>query len=719
VNFTETELLGSLLALLAFFPVAVCTGYLVCWLTDLNGFRRCSLVERIFWSIPSSIAISTISSVLIAWASSLTLVTLFFQISAALWLVSVGWEWRQRRLSSEKWTAGWRPFGAFTAALAVAGIVVVMLSLVDFQYDNQLFMSLTLYDHGARVSWIDSVLRSGVPPANPLYQFGHSGSMRNYYFWYVICAAVARMAHVPARAALMASCVWSAFALASITGLYLKHFLTAGAQLRKQFLAAIFLLAVSGLDILIHTWNFLFLHFPIFDRAGVWPEINSWSETLLLAPHHIASLVCCMFAFLLAWVAGKDAINGQHRVATTTLLIAFSFASAFGLSVYVGLAFFLLMLAWGLWQFGIEHEYRSALLLISGGAASAVLLAPYLLNLTQTTSGIQGGSSPFEIAIRETFPPDGLLSTHFFQQLGSGYPGTARNLANLFLLIPGILVELGFFFAIFLLYLVPALHAGKKLNPASRSLVFIAAAGVVLSSVMKSSALQYNDFGFRAALFAQFSLLLLAAETVTAWNVIGTKPSKADNRDDLPSYAPQWLRSITTMALVLGVLSSVYYAAMFRFAAPLIEAKHKRVAHDPIAGNLSHDAYISSIGYAELNALIPLDAIVQFNPSLHNEYWTVVNLVGINRQTAIVSDKPWCGAELGGDPTGCPAMGASIGALYKGASAEDARATCRQYGIQFLIATIYDPPWKDRRGWAWNLKPVVQDKEFRALDCRE
>jgi hypothetical protein len=158
---------------------------------------------------------------------------------------------------------------------------------------------------------------------------------------------------------------------------------------------------------------------------------------------------------------------------------------------------------------------------------------------------------------------------------------------------------------------------------------------------------------------------------------------------------------------------------MFRFAAPLIEANHKRLVHDPIAGNLSHYAYISSIGYAQLNASIPLDAIVQFNPSLNNEYWTVVNLVGINRQTAIVSDQPWCGAELGGDPSGCSEMAASIGAIYQGTSAEQARATCRQYGIQYLVATIYDPPWKDDRGWIWRLKPVVQDKEFRVMDCRE
>jgi hypothetical protein len=84
---------------------------------------------------------------------------------------------------------------------------------------------------------------------------------------------------------------------------------------------------------------------------------------------------------------------------------------------------------------------------------------------------------------------------------------------------------------------------------------------------------------------------------------------------------------------------------------------------------------------------------------------------------AIVSDRPWCGSEIGGDPRPCPAMAAAIDALYNGVSAEQARATCHQYGIHYLIARIYDPAWSDKNGWVWTLKPVVSQNEFRALDC--
>lgn len=709
-------MLQSLVAIVAFIPAAACTGYLAAWFSDLYGFRRRSIVERIFWSIPLSIAVSTISAVLLAWATSLFVVVLFFEASAVLCLATITWEWRKNRLAQTKWITGWNPFGAISLFLAFVWIAVILSSLIDFQYERQLFVNIAIFDLGARANWIDSILRNGVPPLNPIFMYMHPVAMRNYYFWYVICASVARMAHVPSRPSLIASCIWSGFALASVTGLYLKHFLAAGAQLRRQFLTAMLLLSVCGLDILVHTWTFVYAHAALFDKAGVWPEINSWYLTLLQAPHHIAGLVCCMLAFLLAWLDGK---HGQRRPATTVFLIGLAFASAFGLSVYVGLAFFLLMIAWGLWQIVIERQYRSPLLLIAGGAFSGLLLAPYLWNLSHIPSGIQGGSSPFGIAIRETFPPENLLSTHLLHHLASASPNGARSLANLILLAPGLAVELGFFLAIFLLYLIPALRSGKRLDPARRTIVFIAAASILLSSLMKSSVLLYNDFGFRAALFAQFSLLLFGAEAISTWRAAQVPSDSPLGSGNIAGYAPYWLRSLTTFALIIGVLSTAYYATMFRFVAPIIEAKHRRLVHDPVIGNLSHDAYIAYLGYNRLNASIPLDAVVQFNPSsLKPYYWSVVNQAFINRQTAIVSDKPWCGAELGGDPKGCLVMAAPIGSLYETASAEQARATCRQFGIQYLVATIYDQPWNDPTGWVWKLKPVVQDDEFRAMDCR-
>ena len=140
---------------------------------------------------------------------------------------------------------------------------------------------------------------------------------------------------------------------------------------------------------------------------------------------------------------------------------------------------------------------------------------------------------------------------------------------------------------------------------------------------------------------------------------------------------------------------------------------------DPVPGNLSHNAFISTIGYSQLDAVIPRNAVVQANPADINPFWSDVDLVALNHQAAITTDKPWCGSELGGDPSGCLVLAAGIDALFKGADAQQARATCGEFGIHYLVARIYDPAWQDKRSWVWKLNPVVANEEFRALDCRQ
>lgn len=709
------QILDSLLAIPAFLPAFVCSGYLAAWFTNLHGFRQRSLVERLFWSVPLSIAVSTIASVLIGRFFSLATVVVFFLASGALWLVLLGWEWLDLRRSGRKWKIGYRPLGGKGILLAIIWIAAAILSLVDFQSHQQLSMSVTAFDHATRVNWTESILRTGIPPANPLYYYGHSAPLRYYYFWNVVCAVVGKMSHLPIRAVFIASCVWSGFALVALIGLFLKHFLGLEEVLRRRFLLSIFLLMVTGLDICVHFWNFLFLHHLPPGDLEWWSvdQVTSWLDSLLWVPHHIASMVCCMFALLLAWMAGKE--DAPSRTASLALIAA-ALASAFGLSIYVTIGFFLVMLAWALWQIVLERTPRSPLLLAAGGAGAVVLLLPYLWELTHNPSKLQGGSV-FAFSIRQIFPSDGLLASHPFQLLAAGHPWAALNLANLLLLAPGYFFELGFYLVVFLVYLVPAWRDRKPLTPPQRSLLFITAVTLLMVSVLRSSVLRINDFGSRAALLLQFPLLLLAVEPLSDWRVFDRNRGNTIGRGGLTQDTPYWFRSIACFALIIGVTSTLGQALMLRFFFPLVDAG-MRATNDPNAGKASHDAYISSIGYVQLNASIPHDAIVQNNPARQIGFAAMAGLFGIDHQTAIATDHLWCGSELGGDPSGCPAMAAILDSLFRGATAEQARTVCRQYSIGYLVADIYDPAWNDRGGWVWTLKPVVADEEFRALDCQ-
>ncbi len=714
-NITLQEIRGSLLAIPAFVPAMVCTGYLTAWATNLHNFRQRSLVERLFWSLPLSLGVSTIGAYWIGRFLSLNAVVAVFAASALACLALLAWEWRERRRLNQPWVIGFRPLGSTALALAVLWVAVAILSLVDWQNGKELYLSLTVFDHSQRVNWTESILRTGIPPANPYYLYKHTATMRYYYFWNLICATIARMWHLPVRAVFIASCIWSGFSLVAIIGLYLKHILQSGLRLRKQFLTAIGLLMVSGLDIFVHLWNFIYLHVPLPGYSQAWNvgQVSSWYVSLLFVPHHIAAVTCCMLAFLLAWQAEQ---SEQHWHKATIILAAACAASAFGTSVYVTFAFFLVMLAWAIWQIARNRTTHTAVMMAMVGIFSAFLLAPYLQELTHDSSKLHGPSM-FGFAVRETVPTEVLLDLSFLHSFVLNHPTFSRGFANLLLLLPGITVELGFFLAVLGIYLIPRLRRGVVLTKAQEALIFIAATSLVLTSILRSWVLSVNDFGIRGALILQFVLLLLGSEVIASWKCSDGKTAHGDCRG-LPTGTPYWLRSVAALAIIFGSISTMYQALMFRFTIPLVERAHKASVHDEVAGNLSHDVYISHLGYSQLDGAIARNAVVQFNPAPAIGFAINADFLGVNRQVAIASDKPWCGAELGGDPSGCQPMAAAIDALYRDAGAEQARETCRQVGIQYLVARVYDPVWTDKNSWVWTLQPVVQDEEFRALDCR-
>ena len=477
-SITTEQLVQSLLAVLAFLPVTVCPGYLAAWYTTLHDFRQRSLVERLFWSVPLSLSLSPIAAVLICRFFSLATAVLFFLFCAVAWLVTLGMEWRRLHIANLKWRIGVSPLGGTALIFAIGWALAGILSLIDLQSHKQLFMSLTIFDHASRVNWTESILRTGVPPANSLYLYKQPAPMRYYYFWNVVCATVAQMVHLSVRCVLIASCVWSGFALAALTGLYLKYFLAAGMRLRKQFLRSIALIAVTGIGICFDILGLIGVPTGNIETSPA-ERIHSWLLSLLFVPHHIVSMVCCMFAFLLAWIAVKE--GGSVRRVSMAFIGA-AFASAFGLSIFVLFGFFLLMIAWGIWQVTIERMPRPPLLLTAGGLLATILLMPFLWELTHSTSKMQGGRV-FGFFVREMIPPEGLLASPLFQGLAAGHYAVARVFVDLLLLAPGYAIELGFFFLVLLIYLMPGWRGRRKLTPEQRTLVFMAIVTLAINAL--------------------------------------------------------------------------------------------------------------------------------------------------------------------------------------------------------------------------------------------
>lgn len=229
--------------------------------------------------------------------------------------------------------------------------------------------------------------------------------------------------------------------------------------------------------------------------------------------------------------------------------------------------------------------------------------------------------------------------------------------------------------------------------------------------------IESNDFGWRTALLLQFCLLLFASDLLMSWSLADRRQHAPLDSAGLPGQTPYPVRAIASFALILGILTTLYQVLMVRFTIPFREAQ-LRTTHNPRAGWLPHKAYISAIGYDHLNALLPPDAVVQYNPVFFDQLWLNPDWLGVAHTAVISYDGPPCGAEFGGDPSGCAVLPSAIDALFEDASAEQARNLCRQYGMQYLVARVYDPVWKNKSSWVWTLKPVVADEDFRALDCR-
>jgi len=637
-------------------------------------------------------------------------------------IVVLALEHLRLRRASQKWLIGLRPIGPVIVVLALCFIAFEIFSLIDFQSGNRLYLSLTFYDVAPRTNWANSVLRTGIPPANPHYFYLHPANLRYYYFWLVNCAVVAKISRLPMRSIINAGCIWSGFALTTLTGLYLKHFLAVGQRLRRQFYIAALLPAVGGFSLCIYFWNMLVLHIPPPADTWVSGQIADLVSFPLFYPHHLAGMVCCMFAFLLAWIPSASAPGAVSPLAvtphqpetrtrlTTILFIALALASAFGISVYATFAFFLIALCWAAWQIVLYRSWQAPLLLAAGGTFALILLIPYLREITHSASKMYG-NSPFLFSIRETIPPDRLAHLLF-----ASNPAAFRPIAKLILLAPGLALELGLYCIVLLVFLIPALRERRQLSPAHRTLLFIALVTVPISSFIRSAVIDVNDFGIHSALFLEYPLLLLASELLIAAKLrhTGSSPALASSSQPAP---PQWLRSLITLAVLIGVLSSCWHAAVLRFILPIAD-RGAANASNPHVAALPYKAYIAYLGYAELNRRIPPGAIVQYNPQDNWNFWKNVDYANVNRQTAIAADKLSCGAELGGDPSGCPAMLSAIVPLFNGQTAPQARDVCRAWHIDYLIATIYDPAWNDKNSWVWTLNPTLINPEFRALDCR-
>ncbi len=673
-------------------------GYLIGWATNLLAFRQRPLGERLVWSVPLSFGLTTMAAVMIAKYASL---------SAACWvLVGMGVV-AATMVGAELFRGGRLRLGRTGVVVGVLFTLFVVGELVDVGIGNKLHMSVTIYDQSLRAAFVDAAVRTGVPPGNPLYWtvseagIGHAAPMRYYYFWYVVCGLVVKVAGVSARQTMIASCVWAGLGLAAVIALYCRYFLrpTDGAEaMRRRIWIAIGVLTVTGLDIIPVTISYLRGR-PTDPDMEWWvqDQVTSWMDTILWVPHHLAALVCCVFGFLLVWMSST--LGWRQRV-LCGMMAGVGFAASLGLSTYVAAAFVMLMVGWLLWSLlGKEGRRRCPSLVIAGIVAVA-LLVPYLRELRAAGPTAQGKSSPLNISGRRMIDPNSISTLPGLKQMRRWSPGLEERAAVLLLMPLGYAAEFGFYAVI----LIIVLRRRRELNDAERTAIVLVLNGLVVSSFVRSTVIGTNDFGIRSILVPQFFLLLLAV-------LLFDGTLKVSRR------SVRWVLGVT---MAVGLVGTVYQAVLLRLYLPVEDRLQRR----HLSGLAERNLALREVMH-DLEERSPKMTVVQYDTQQPSDYFLYVQLMNTPRQVA--NAMPVCNVAFGGDIGPCEGIKSEVARLYlqsagyvpgeKVEDAVEARESCKKLGVGELVATAWDPVWRAKEGWVWTLPAIVATDNVRVVGC--
>jgi len=281
------------------------------------------------------------------------------------------------------------------------------------------------------------------------------------------------------------------------------------------------------------------------------------------------------------------------------------------------------------------------------------------------------------------------------------------------LLLPGYFVELGFYG----LVLLAALWAmrRRRLDETARTALLLAVAGLVVSTFLRSTIVENNDFAMRSILIAQFFLLLLAV----VWWEGGL------------GETTRFLRGAMLAMAWIGLAGSVYQVVTLRVYLPVEEELGR-----PEVSGLAERAMALRQGFDAMHPRVAKDAVVQYNTAQPGEFFYLAEVMQAGRQMA--SAQPGCAAAFGGDVHACKGVEQGVARLFSpvlfdrlleadkegqvevpvGAlSASNARIECDRLGVSYLIATRWDAVWSDPHAWVWTLPAVVDTNKVRVLAC--
>ena len=749
MSYTAIDLLQNSLGILAFCPLFLAPGYLLCATTDLAGFRECSGAEQFLRSLVFSLPLSlSIAAIVGRYLPAPLISSLFFLITLAGIFVFTR---TRRRGVHQRSPQSASSSTMRIALLAMAALTAYLLLVtVSLQIGPRLFESVSASDWSIRVPLVAASIRDGVPPGNPFFTLNHHPqSARYYFYWYALCAIPARLTGLSARPCLAASVVWSSFSLAALLLLCLKHLVGTGRDLPRQCLLALALCCVSGLDV-VPSFLGLFTH-----PMHLYPEIEWWHDdripsflgALVFAPHHIGGMVCALTGMLLlVLTAGPSADQSPTprsrpptprswpRVLLAALTAGLCFAATAGSSTYIA---FIVAIVGALYGLDLLRRRRWVDLLSLSTAATVSLL----LSLPFLHSLLTGPALP---------PLPGHSQARFLQftlrNLTEGervvgyipkllHHGMANGRLKTLLATPFALAFFPLEFGFFLFPLAVHIHrdlarlrARLPFSLGERTLwaVFL---GALLAALFLSSAPTQgtNDLGRHAGLILRFVTILwstpIVAEYWEQWRAHQIR-------------LPRPVLACAVVFLALGLATQLWQIVADRGILLITHYAHIHI-EPPFSDDtdLGGRYYDLRRGLETVEAHLPTDAVVQSNPG--SRFQLIVMLY--SRRQFSAGDIS-CEAAFGGDLRQCKPMVEQLEHLFgafpdaqpvplgplvtvprpdvlQTATPAGFRIACRDQHLAAIVAENSDPAWNIPTSWVWRSTLLYATPRIRILAC--
>jgi hypothetical protein len=692
-HFFTIDLL-TLAAALFLGGIVICLpGYAMGWWLDLLHFRSQPPPAR--WSLSTLFGISMVPILLYL---PFKLVSSHAMMAVLGVLVVAGFI----SIALQKGVPGWSEISRTSKIAVMVCILLGIAFLLDVTVHGCLYPSWSTVDQSARTAMIVALDRSQhLPAASPSYAPGHPTQLKYHYFFFLIGSAIVKLSAgvVPARIALSAITIWSGFALLATISVFIQFYGVSPDRERATNVAW-FLLLVTGLDIIPVMGHMLFeriggrpdfIYLPDVEWWNGAGNISGWLDTMVWAPHHLASMIACLLGCLILWETREQR---GWRQGASVFAAALAFASATGLSILLVIVFgtFLLLVALEL----LLNHPRQAIPLLAAGLIGLALASPFLLEMRPSPD--QPNPMVSAIMLRQFQPLTDLYLALGVKSLW------AWNLSYLALLPINYFLELGVFFLAGILWLLDRRSRNSPPDIRDHLTGGLLAITLLLTCFFRFGVSFSNDFGGRGILPAQFVLLLWAAE-------LGQRYWKADSSilQDCAST-----RRLAIALIVLGVASNVLGLVLLRGRVAFAEAgKAPLEMFSRYANEGERMAQLRS-AYDWIRRNTAPDAVVQENPTLGQ---TFMQSQYSERSTAIYFPIDVLGEEKV-DREYRVSFDLLAPLFETNASVHQMRTACAHLGIDYIIVQDNDPDWAAKNSYVWNDSPVAAFDRVRVFHCK-